>query len=139
MTEPSPTPSLPVPRILHAALAGGALIVVGVLAVLREAAPPTGAVPASVLRYVLLGMGVVMVLAFRAVRGRVAPPTSPGNEGEWWRANLGFALVAWALAESLTLMAGIFFYLTGDPVALGVAAVGLALLWVARPGRLIAG
>jgi len=31
-----------------------------------------------------------------------------------------------------------FYYLTGDPVALGVAAVGLALLLISRPGRLIA-
>ena len=115
------------------------MIVAAVLALLRRTAPPTGPVPGALLRYVLLGIAVAIVVAFRVVRGRLEPPAGPGDEAAWWRANLGSALVSWALAETLALVAAIFYYLTGDPVALGVAAAGLGLLLVARPRRLTDG
>ena len=135
MTSPPLAPPVLVPRILHAALVGGALIAAAVLAVLRQTAPPTGAVPGSLLRYVLLGIAVGVVVAFRTLRGRLEPPAGPGDEAAWWRTNLGFALVSWALAETLALVAASFYYLTGDPLALGVAAGGVGLLLFARPGR----
>ncbi|MGH7676376.1 MAG: hypothetical protein ACREMV_13985, partial [Gemmatimonadales bacterium] len=103
---PPPAPPLPVPRILHAALVGGALLTVGVLVVLRHTAPVAGAPGTFLLRSVLLGLGVVVVLAFRAARGRIVPPPVPGDEAAWWRANLGLALVSWTLADSLALVAG---------------------------------
>jgi len=101
MTGSPPAPPVLVPRIFHAALAGGAVIAAAVLALLRQTAPPTGPVPDSLLRYVLLGIAVAIVVAFRVVRGRLEPPVGPGDEAAWWRANLGFALVSWALAERM--------------------------------------
>jgi hypothetical protein len=136
MPGDAPPPSIQAPRLLHGALLGGALIAAGALAVLRQVAPPSGGASVATLRYVALGIGAGILVVFRVVRARITPPALAGDDTAWWRANLGVALVSWTLAESLSLLGGGFYYLTGDPVALGVAAVGLALLLVARPSRL---
>ena len=128
-----------VPRILHAAFLGGTVLVLGILVVLRRTAPPVGGPDTDSLRYLLLGLGGLVVFGFRAIRARIEPPAGPGDEAAWWRANLGLVIVSSALADSLALAAGVVYYLSADPVALGVAAVGLALLLVARPTRPIGG
>jgi hypothetical protein len=49
---------------------------------------------------------------------------------------LGPAIVTWALAESLILMGAVLYYLSGDLVAIGMAALGLLLMLLAAPDRL---
>lgn len=125
-------------RVIHAAITGGLVAIFGALIYLRsEVALELAAEGVRVLRvagYVLLA---VAVLGAQMLRGRIVPPGRGADLGEWWTANLPKAVVVWAVAESGGLAALVLGWAGADTtlMALG-AAVGLALLFVNRPGRL---
>jgi hypothetical protein len=126
------------PRLIHLTLLSGAVFVAAVLTWLRSVAPPAGtALPADVLRYVVLVVAAVDLALFRAMRGRIERPDAGVDLTAWWRANLGAAIIVWASAEGLSLIGAVFHYLTGDLVPLAVAGVGVLLLALAQPGRLV--
>ncbi len=125
-------------RVIHAAISGGLVAIFGALIYLRsEVAAEFAAEGAQILKlagYVLLA---VAVLGAQMLRGRIVPLRRDSDLGEWWTANLPKAVVVWAMAEGGGLAALVLGWIGGDTtlMALG-AAVGLALLFVNRPGRL---
>jgi hypothetical protein len=127
-----------VARIAHAALLGGAAATTVLLSVVRGVViAPVTAAPIDVLRWVTLGVFVANVVAAQVFRGRI-PPLAPGvDEAAWWTQHLAKAIVVWALLEGAALFGAVIHFATGDWVPLGIAAVGLVLLWVVRPARLV--
>jgi len=71
------------------------------------------------------------------VRNRIEPLPPDESEEAWWQAYLSPCLVIWGLGESLAIIGGVFFLLTGDWMMLGVAGGGLVLLFLANPTRLM--
>jgi hypothetical protein len=132
---------LRVPRTLHVALLAGVVLALGTL-VWVQTLRLGGLVSDDVgrlLRYAGLAVLVGVVGGARVFRGRIPPLAAGADEGQWWRAHMNKAIIVWAMSESVALVNGVFYYLTGDAVTLGVAALGLVLLWVARPSRLLEG
>jgi hypothetical protein len=72
--------------------------------------------------------------AFRA--GRLPPPARGTSEDEWWQANLGHAVVAWALVEAPTLLGLVAYTLTHDFRTLLAPFIGLLLFANYHPRRL---
>jgi hypothetical protein len=126
-------------RIIHAALVLG-IVMFWVVAwwLGRSSAMPVYALPDRRVLYVALFLvsavlfGVAM---FRANRlGRVAAGTS---QDDWWRANLGKAVVIWALAEAPALLGLVAYTFTRDFRVLIATLTGLLLFGAYRPSRLI--
>jgi hypothetical protein len=127
------------PRIIHTALLAGALVMVPLVVLLRlvfAVVDLPGAIPA--LRVVAIGVMVVQAFVVRRYRERIRPLPPDGDENAWWNAHLGPALVIWALGDGIALLGSAFFFLAGDLIMLAVIAGGLLLLFLARPGRLMA-
>jgi hypothetical protein len=76
--------------------------------------------------------GAAMFTASRL--GRPAPGMS---QDDWWRVNLGKAVVIWALVEAPTLLGLIAYAFTRDFRALLATLTGLLLFGNFRPSRLI--
>ena len=74
------------------------------------------------------------VAAFAA--GRLAPPRGSTSEDEWWDANLGRAIVIWALVEAPALLGLVAYTLTRDFRTLLAPFIGLLLFANYRPHRL---
>jgi hypothetical protein len=126
-------------RIIHAALVSGILLFWLVAWYLgRAAATPVYALPDRRVLYIALFLvsGVLFGAAiFTAGRlGRPAPGTS---QDDWWRVNLGKAVVIWALVEAPALLGLVAYMLTGDFRALIATLTGLLLFGNYRPSRLI--
>jgi hypothetical protein len=126
-------------RIIHAALVLGVLIFWFVAWSLgRSSAMPVYALPDRRVLYVALVLVSAVLFGaamFRASRlGRVAPGTS---QDEWWRANLGKAVVIWALVEAPALLGLIAYTFTHDFRVLIATLTGLLLFGAYRPSRLI--
>lgn len=68
---------------------------------------------------------------------RLGPPTPGMSQDEWWRVNLGKAVVVWALVEAPTLLGLVAYTLTQDFRALLATLTGLLLFGNFRPSRLI--
>lgn len=127
-------------RILHAALALGAILVVGVFLVLSRVSPPPAADLTTVLRAAAGAEILTIAVLMKLVTAQIEPLRPGEDPGLWWATQGPRAMVFWALAEGTAALGGVFWYLTRDPlvlVALGGVGVG-ALLWM-RPGRLVSG
>ncbi|HEX5634397.1 MAG TPA: hypothetical protein VFX50_14250 [Gemmatimonadales bacterium] len=96
--------------------------------------PPLGA-PGSALVPVIISLGAG--LAVFALRDRMPARTATQTEDDWWARNLGRATAIWAIAEGLALLGGVFYLVTGAPMTLSSAALGLALLAFCTPANLI--
>jgi hypothetical protein len=126
-------------RIIHAALMLGIMMFWVVAWWLgRTSAMPVYALPDRRVLYIALFLvsGVLFGAAmFRANRlGRVAAGTS---QDDWWRANLGKAVVVWALVEAPALLGLIAYTFTHDFRVLIATLTGLLLFGAYRPSRLI--
>jgi hypothetical protein len=126
-------------RIIHAALVLGVLMFWFVAWSLgRSSAMPVYALPDRRVLYIgLFLMSAVLFGAamFRVNRlGRVTPGTS---QDEWWRANLGKAVVVWALVEAPALLGLIAYTFTHDFRVLIATLTGLLFFGAYRPSRLI--
>ena len=126
-------------RIIHAALVLGVLMFCLVAWYLgRASTMPVYALPDRRVLYIALFLvsailfGAAMFTASRL--GRPAPGTS---QDEWWRVNLGKAVVIWALVEAPTLLGLVAYTLTHDFRALLATLAGLLLFGNYRPSRLI--
>ena len=126
-------------KIIHAALVIGVLMFCLVAWYLGQASMvPTYALPDRRVLYIALFLvsailfGAAMFTANRL--GRPAPGTS---QDEWWRVNLGKAVVVWALVEAPTLLGLLAYTLTHDFRVLIATLTGLLLFGNYRPSRLI--
>jgi hypothetical protein len=127
------------PRILHTALFAGALFAAPVTVLVRVLFPLID-LPRAVtgLRVTALVVMVVLAIVVRAFRNRITPLPPTGDENAWWNAHLPAALTIWAVGEGVALLGSLFFFLAGDVLVLAMIAVGLLVLLLSRPSRLMA-
>lgn len=128
-------------RIIHAALVLGIVMFWFIAWWLgRASTVPAYALPDRRVLYIALFLvsaalfGAAMFSASRL--GHVSPGTS---QDEWWRANLGKAVLIWALVEGPALLGLIAYTLTHDFRVLIATLTGLLLFGAYRPSRLIEG
>jgi hypothetical protein len=140
MAAPPPVPELQAsPRILHTALFAGALFIAPLVVALRVFVPLIDlplAIPA--LRIVAVAVMVLQAVIVQLRRARIVPLEPNGDENAWWNAHLVSALLIWTLGESIAFLGSVFFFLDGDPLMLAMIGGGLLLLFLSRPGRLMA-
>lgn len=127
-----------VAKIIHGAIIGGLVIALAVFLFLQRAVGQEFAAGIGrglrIAGYALLATAAVGALL---VRGRIKPPAGGADLGRWWTDVMPQAVVVWALAEGGGLTAMVLGWIIGDTTLLALgAAVGLALLFVTRPGRL---
>jgi hypothetical protein len=126
-------------RIIHAAL------VLGVLTfwlvawyVGRTSEVPAGTLPDRRVLYVALALvsaalfGGAMFMA-----ARLGPVRAGTSQDDWWRDNLGKAIVIWSLVEAPCLLGLVAYTLTRDFRALIATFIGLLFFGSYRPRRLI--
>ena len=125
-------------RIIHAALMLGVLLFCGVAfyAGSRESLP-VSALPDRRLLYLALFL-VSAVLFGGAVysAGRLTPPGPGTSQDDWWRVNLGRAVVIWGLVEAPALLGTMSYLITHDFRTLIATFTGLLLFVNYRPSRL---
>ena len=125
-------------RIIHGALVLGIVLFYAVAwFVGTKTSMPVSAVPDRRLLYV--GLFVVSAALFGAAMysaGRLSQPEAGTQQDEWWRSNLGRAIVIWALVEAPTVLGTVAYLLTHDFRTLIATLTGLLLFVNYRPGRL---
>jgi len=140
MLAPHQVPELQAsPRILHTALFAGALFMAPLVVALRLVFPLIDlpwAVPG--LRVAAVALMIAQAIVVQLRRDRIAPLPPDGDENAWWNAHFVSALLIWALGEIVAFLGSVFFFLDGDPLMLAMVGGGLLLLFLARPGRLMA-
>ena len=128
-------------RIIHAAMVLGVVMFwAGAWYVGASASLP---VPTIANRRVLyVGLVAVSAILFGAAvytAGRLAPAHTGLSRDEWWRANLGRAIVVWGLVEAPALLGTTAYFLTHDFRTLLAPFTGLLLFVNYRPSRLAEG
>jgi hypothetical protein len=137
-------PSAPVSPAVSARIIHGALVI-GVLMFCLVAwyLGRSSSVPVYSLRdrRVLYGaLFIVSAILFGAAMftaGRLGRPGPGTSQDEWWRVNLGKAIVIWALVEAPALLGLIAYMLTRDFRVLIATLTGPLLFGNYRPSRLI--
>jgi hypothetical protein len=126
-------------RIIHAALVLGVLMfwLVGWY-IGQASAVPAEALPDRRVLYVALAL-VSATLFGGAVftASRLGPIRSGTSQDDWWRQNLGRAIVIWSLVEAPSLLGLVAYVLTRDFRTLIATFIGLLFFGSYRPSRLI--
>lgn len=124
-------------RIIHAALVIGVLMFCVVAWYLGRASPtPVYALPDRRVLYIALFLvSATLFGAAMFTASRLSHPSAGTSQDEWWRANLGTAVVIWALVEAPALLGLIAYTLTHDFRALIATLTGLLLFGNYRPSR----
>lgn len=125
-------------RIIHGSLVFG-VVMFWLVAwyVGRSQAEPVYALPDRRVLYIALFL--VSALLFGAAMftaGRLGAPVPGETQDEWWRRNLGKAVVIWALVEAPALLGLVGYLLTRDFRAQIATLAGLLLFGNYRPSRL---
>lgn len=126
-------------RIIHAALVLGVLTFWLVAWYLGH----TSAVPAEALpdrRVLYVALALVSATLFGAAMftaGRLGHIRAGTSQDDWWRANLGKAIVIWSLVEAPSLLGLVAYTLTRDFRTLLATFIGLLFFGSYRPSRLI--
>lgn len=124
-------------RIIHGALVFGILAFWVLAWAIRERSIPEVALPDRKVLYIALAVVSATLFAAAAFTvGRLGGVAGAGGEDEWWRANLGRVLVAWALVEAPTLIGLLVYTLTHDFRTLLAPFIGLLLFANYHPSRL---
>ncbi len=126
-------------RIIHGCLVLGVMLfwLVAWFAAARTALP-VDALPDRRVLYLALALvsaGLFGGAAFTA--GRLQPPMRGASQDDWWRANLGKAIVIWALVEGPAILGTVAYLLTRDFRVLLATFIGLLLFAAYRPSRLV--
>jgi hypothetical protein len=126
-------------RIIHAALVLGVLMfwLIGWY-IGQSAAVPADALPDRRVLYVALALASATLFGgamFTA--SRLGPIRSGTSQDEWWRQNLGKAIVVWSLVEAPSLLGLVAYILTRDFRTLIATFIGLLFFGSYRPSRLI--
>lgn len=125
-------------RIVHAALVTGVLTFCVVAWYLGRAAMPAVALPNRRVLYIALFLvSATLFGAAMFMANRLGRPWPGASQDEWWRVNLGKAVVIWALIEAPTLLGLVAYTLTHDFRVLIATLTGLLLFGNYRPSRLI--
>lgn len=128
-------------KIIHAALMLGVILFYAVAwYVGTKTSMPISAVPDRRVLYV--GLFLVSATVFGAAAysaSRLTPAASGTSQDDWWRANLGRAIVIWSLIEAPTLLGTVAFLLTHDFRSLIATFAGLLFFVNYRPSRLAEG
>jgi hypothetical protein len=133
---PSIPPSIRA-RIIHGALVIGILLFWVLAWAIRNRSIPTEALPDRRVLYIALALTSATLFGAAAFRaGRLPPPTHGASEDDWWKANLGHVVVAWALVETPTLLGIVAYTLTHDFRTLLAPFIGLLLFANYHPRRL---
>lgn len=126
-------------RIIHGSLVLGVVLLVLVSWFVARGNPlPVSALPDRRVLYACLFLvsatlfGGAMFTAYR-----LQPPAPGASQDDWWRANLGKAIVVWALVEAPAILGTAAYVLTRDFRVLIAAFAGLLLFGTYRPSRLI--
>jgi hypothetical protein len=124
-------------RIIHGSLVLGILLFWVLAWAIRDRSLPAEVLPVRRVLYIALALTSATLFGAAAFRaGRLPPPTPGASEDEWWRANLGRVVVAWALVEAPTLLGLVAYTLTRDFRTLLAPFIGLLLFANYRPRRL---
>jgi hypothetical protein len=124
-------------RIIHGALVFGILAFWALAWAIRDRSIPEGALPDRKVLYIALAIVSATLFAAAAFTvGRLVSPAGAADEDEWWRANLGRVIVAWALVEAPTLIGLVVYTLTRDFRTLLAPFIGLLLFANYHPRRL---
>jgi hypothetical protein len=128
-------------RIIHAALVLGIILFYAVAwYVGSKTSMPVSAVPERKVLY--LGLFLVSAVVFGAavfMAARLSPAAPGTSQDEWWRVNLGRAIVVWGLIEAPTLLGTVAYLLTHDFRSLIATLAGLLFFVNYRPSRLAEG
>jgi hypothetical protein len=124
-------------RIIHGALVLGILMFWVLAWAIRDRSLPADALPDRRVLYIALALASAALFGAAAFRaGRLPPPKHGTTEDEWWQANLGQVVVAWALVEAPTLLGLVAYTLTRDFRTLLAPFIGLLLFANYHPRRL---
>jgi hypothetical protein len=126
-------------RIIHAALVLGVLMfwLVGWY-IGQSSAVPADALPDRRVLYVALA--VVSAALFGGAMftvARLGPIRAGASQEDWWRENLGKAVVIWSLVEAPSLLGLVAYTLTHDFRTLIATFIGWLFFGSYRPSRLI--
>jgi hypothetical protein len=126
-------------RIIHAALVLGVLtfwLVAWYIG--RASAVPAEALPDRRVLYVALALvSAALFGGATFAASRLGPVRAGASQDDWWRDNLGKAIVIWSLVEAPCLLGLVAYTLTRDFRALIATFIGLLLFASYRPSRLI--
>lgn len=124
-------------RIIHGALLLGVGLFWLLAWAIRDRSLPTEALPSRKALYIALALvSAVLFGAAAFAADRLAPPRDSASEDEWWDANLGRAVVIWALVEAPALLGLLAYTLTRDFRTLLAPFIGLLFFANYRPRRL---
>jgi hypothetical protein len=126
-------------RIIHAALVIGVLTFWLVAwSIGHSSAVPAEALPDRKVLYVALALvSAVLFGGAMFTAARLGPIRSGTSQDDWWRANLGKAIVIWSLVEAPSLLGLVAYSLTRDFRTLIATFIGLLFFGSYRPSRLI--
>ena len=125
-------------RIIHGALVLGVLMFWLLAWAIRDRSLPAGALPDRPVLYIALALLSAMLFGAAAFRAGHLPGAGRGaTEDDWWQANLGRAVVVWALVEAPTILGLVAYTLTRDFRTLLAPFIGLLLFANFHPRRLI--
>ncbi|MEZ0333217.1 MAG: hypothetical protein ACAI18_04350 [Gemmatimonadales bacterium] len=126
-------------RIIHGSLVLGVVLFCLVSwFVAGRSALPVSALPNR--RVLYLGLFLVSVSLFGGAMftvNRLRPPPPGASQDDWWRTNLGKAVVVWALVEAPAILGTVAYLITRDFRTLLATFAGLLLFGSYRPSRLI--
>ena len=135
MPPAKPTPARTA-RILYVGLLAGPLLFAGVALALL---PPQAPVDQPILLYTPFALAAVLFAGGLIIRTRIPQRTRAETEDEWWRVNLSRALMVWSLFEGPALFGTAMYLTLGTVVPLLVTGIGLVMLLLNSPHRLIEG
>lgn len=138
MASSAPVPPSISARIIHAALVLGVMMFWAVAWYSGSyVSLPVSAIPDRRVLYVgLFLMSAILFGAAVYTAGRLPTPAPETSPDEWWRVNLGRAIVIWALVEAPALFGTVAYLLTHDFRTLIAPFTGLLLFVNYRPSRL---
>jgi hypothetical protein len=124
-------------RIIHGALVVGIVMFAALSLALRDRTVPAEALPDRRLLYIALALASATLFGAAAFTvGRLPAVGRPASVDDWWQANLGRVIVAWALVEAPALLGLVAYTMTGDFRTLLATFVGLLFFANYRPRRL---
>jgi hypothetical protein len=125
-------------RIIHGSLVLGVLLLCLVAwFVAGRTALPVDVLPERRVLYIALFLvSAVLFGGAMFTANRLVAPARGSSQDEWWRANLGKAILIWALVEGPAILGFVAYLLTRDFRALLATFAGLLFFGAYRPSRL---